>query len=274
MNRRSPVLSPRVALLACAIALASCSEEVGDGAKIQGHWRAERFKLQSLNLPIGPELVFTAHELHVLGADVQVPIFSFSEKGNEVVVEVPVGPAGVGLSFYFEGQDRMYFDVPLGGKIYYQRLSDTRQIATPGHAQEAKAATVIASATKAFAADFQVEREPTPPRQTVGIPISTAAPDLVPLDLVRQAQVKMDGNNLSEAEALLLQAKALDGEHPMVDYHLAILRTRQADGDAGIRHLNDAFRHGFRAFTLLDANPDFVVLKSDVRYEALISRYK
>ena len=84
----------------------------------------------------------------------------------------------------------------------------------------------------------------------------------------------MNGGNLVEAEALLLQARESGGEHPMVEYNLAILRLRQSDNEAAIRHLNDAFKYGFRAFRLLDSDPDFAALKSDVRYAALVSRYK
>ncbi len=84
----------------------------------------------------------------------------------------------------------------------------------------------------------------------------------------------MNGGNLAEAEVLLLEARNLDGKHPMVEYNLAILKLRQFDNEAALGHLSNAFNYGFRAFALLDTDPDFAPLKSDVRYQALVSRYQ
>lgn len=267
MRKSFPDLARISLLVMFALGLAGCSKQ--DGSSIFGHWRAERYKVQSLNIPIGPEIVFKEHELHLVEPDIHIPISSISAKGEEVVVDIP---AGLGLSFYFEGPDRMYFDVPMGGKIYYQRVKDTQQMAIAGPAPEPRPATAIDPARKLGHADSQPERDATPSPPNL-VAASSAVPSFAKMELVRQAEVKMD-HDLAEAQALLLQARSIEGEHPLVDYNLAVLRMRQADGEAAIKHLNDAFRHGFRAFSLLDANPDLEPLKSDVRYEALVARYR
>lgn len=72
----------------------------------------------SLKIPIGPEFLITKDELVNFETDLHIPIKSISQNGNEFVINFPVG---IGLSFYFDGPDRMYFDIPFAGKIYYQR---------------------------------------------------------------------------------------------------------------------------------------------------------
>lgn len=255
-------------LVALVLGLTSCSK--GDGSRILGHWRAERVKLMSLNLPIGPEFMITKHELLALETDIHIPIESISEKGDEFVVNIP---AGLGLSFYFEGPDRMYLDVPLAGKIYYQRVEDIQKVAKTAPASAPTLTPPLDASVKPAKPNVQPELAAASDRLT---PVATgsAVPTVGALDLVRQAIGKMEGDHLAEAQVLLLQARGQEGEHPMVDYNLAILRARQGDNEAAIRHLNDAFRHGFRAFSLLDSSPDLAPLKSDVRYDALVSRYK
>lgn len=257
-------------LLVFALGLSSCSKV--DGTRIFGHWHADRFKLQGLYIPIGPDIVITEHELHVLETDIHVPIESISEKGNEVVVNLP---ASLGLSFYFEDANRMFFDVPLAGKIYYQRVKDDlpavriapEAVLTPPVGTKK---TVKNTNTKEkIHNESDVKPETTNPKN-----INSAAPSFPVLDFVHKAETKMDENNLFEAQALLLHALELEGAHPIVDYNLAILRMRQSNSEKAIQHLNDAFKHGFRAFILLDSNPDLAPLKSDVRYGALVSRFK
>ena len=252
------------------LGLSSCSK--GDGTRIYGRWHADRFKLQGLYVPIGPDIVITEHELHVLETDIHVLIGSISEKGNEVIVNLPLA---LGLSFYFEDTDRMFFDVPLAGKIYYQRVKDNLLIVrkTPEvlPITPAPLATIITD--KTTKQNIQPESRVTSERPS-HVAIAPRAPSSPVLDLVHRAETRMGENNLIEAQALLLHARELEAEHPIVDYNLAILRMRQSNSEEAIRHLNDAFKHGFRAFILLDSNPDLIPLKSDVRYGALVSRYR
>jgi hypothetical protein len=95
VTSRIQKLNGNILLAALAFALASCSN--GDGAKILGHWRAERIKLMSLHIPIGPEFIITQHDLFALEANMHIPVTSIAEDGNEVVLNFS---AGLGLSFY------------------------------------------------------------------------------------------------------------------------------------------------------------------------------
>jgi hypothetical protein len=260
---------PRITfLIALVIGLTSCSKE--DGSIILGHWRAERLKWLSLNLPIWPEFVITKNELFLLTTDIHIPIDSLSEKGNEVIVNTS---AGLGFSFYFEGSDRMYADVPLAGRIYYQRARDTQQLLKVSTVSSpmvnSPAVSPAVTATTNGQPEQSIELGVPTPVTTISAIASSGA-----LNLVHQAERKIEADGLTEAQVLLLEAKSIDGENPIVDYNLAVLRVRQFNNEAAIRHLNDAFRNGFRALSLLDSNPDLVPLKSDVRYQALVSRYK
>jgi hypothetical protein len=267
--RKSFLGLARIALsLVLVFGLASCSKE--DSTRIFGHWRADRFKLQGLNLPLGPEIVFKEHELYVPEGDIHIPINSISAKGNEIIVDIP---PGLGLSFNFEGDDRMSFDVPFAGKIYYQRITDVLPLATTTAVPNATGAKAAPPAKQPIMADRQPQQD-APAGQIKHSAPTTAAPVFTALELVRQAELKMQEEKLADAQNLLLRASKLADEHPMVDYNLAILRMRQSDDEAAIRHLYDAFRHGFLAFGLLDASPDLAPLKSDVRYQMLVARYR
>jgi hypothetical protein len=260
-------------LVAFASGLVSCSN--GDGSKILGHWRAERIKLMSLHIPIGPEFIITKHDLFALEANMHIPVASIVEDGNEFVLSLP---AGFGLSFFFEGHDRMYVDVPLIGKMYYRRIvpasQAVRTIPAPAPAPALEAVLGLAAGVPVKSFQIDIASAPVPAPVSANFFASVAVSSSGTLDLVRQGVSKMNEGNLFEAEALLLEARELAGKHPMVEYNLAVLRLRQSDNDAAIRHLNDAFKYGFRAFGLLDADPDFAPLKSDVRYNALVSRYQ
>jgi hypothetical protein len=73
------------------------------------------------HLPIGPDFTVGEHELASPDAEVRIPIAAIETKRNEAIVDFAYG---VGLSFYFDGPDRMYVEVPLAGKLYYRRIKD------------------------------------------------------------------------------------------------------------------------------------------------------
>lgn len=210
------------ALVAALVAVAACSRT--EPQQLIGHWRAERQKVLSINLPIGPEFEVREHELVPLGAGVAIPISSLSSKDNEVTAELP---AGIGLSFYFEGLDRMYVDVPLVGKLYYQRV---------------KAPEALAAAAPAMT--------PTPARAS-SAPAAAASVPPTPAEPARQT-----------------------APQGTADYDIAILMMRQANPDAAVRSLGDAFAHGFRDFGKLEASVELAPLRADVRYQALLARYR
>lgn len=115
-------------------------------------------------------------------------------------------------------------------------------------------------------------------------PASAAAPAPKPgapaargastIDLIRQAEQKIAGNALAEAEALLIEAHRQYGDDPMIDYQLAVLTMRRGDPDGAVRKLRDAFQNGFRDFALLEAASDLSALRNDPRYSALVTRYR
>ncbi|MGI4842313.1 MAG: TPR end-of-group domain-containing protein [Janthinobacterium lividum] len=106
----------RLLLAGLVLATAGCARE--DGSKIIGHWRAERFQVMSLKLPIGPELTISRDTLKA-GSELTVPIEAITQDGDEITLDMPMH---VGLSFQFVDDDRMYVDVPFIDRIYYRRV--------------------------------------------------------------------------------------------------------------------------------------------------------
>jgi len=257
---------PRCAIIALMLTLgmAGCSND--DAPTIVGHWRAERARVFSALIPIGPDIVVSEHDITSPDSDVHIPI-SIETKHNEAVLDFSYG---VGLSFYFEGADRMYVEVPLVGKIYYQRVKDIPR-------DTAVAAVVpVSPPTRG-----PVATDPPPRAENAAAVQKDVVPAAAPLvaqaeyeALMRRAEVSMNNGQLDKAEALLMVVQKEAGAHPSVDYDLAVLKMRESDSDAAIHHLNDAFRYGFRRFDLLDANVVFAPLEADVRYSALLSRYR
>lgn len=288
------VLWFKVASLVLATLLSGCMDD--NSATIQGHWKAERLKVQSLSVPIGPELVVGDKDVYVRELDVRFPILSFSSHGEEVLVEFPLG---LGISFYLENPNRMYVDVPLAGKIFYRRVETSgTSVPVKINVSSAVAAPLMgeSSSIQSLSSESSARGLVQSPNSDAVTPIASiktesrseavaqdanggAADKLVAsgsdsLALVREAAHRMDGGRLSEAEVLLIQAKHLDSGNSMVDYHFAVLKARQAEDDLAIRHLHEAFKNGFRAIPLLEANPALDGLKSDVRYKALLARYR
>lgn len=264
IKRISRLFSSVLVALLLTGALGACSRN--DGSRILGHWRADRLQVQSISLPMGPEFVISPRELTSLDEEIRIPISSISEEGNTVTLGAPLG---VGLSFYFENADRMYFELPLLGRIFYQRIHDA---APPTPTPEKPVAAVPPAPLAALPPPLPPAQ--TPPPVVAQPAASQAAQGASTVDLIRQAERKLAGNDLPEAEALLLQARQQYGDDPMIDYNLAILHMRSGDEDTAVRNLRDAFLHGFRGFALLDTAPDLTPLKTDPRYQALLTRYR
>lgn len=283
MIHRISGLIPRFApSVLIAILLGACSSGA-DSERILGHWRAERVQLQGISVPMGPEFVVNSNELRSVEGDITIPISSIHPSGDTVTLEAPLG---VGLSFRFESINRISFDIPLVGKIYYQRVAGTGQAVAPTPARPPdtpieKPATImppaapyspdsfVATATRESSISSSSPSATTQPTQTP-VPNQSASS----VDLIREAERKLAADKLGEAEALLIQARKQYGNDPMVDYNFAVLHMRRGDPDSSVRSLRDAFLHGFRAFQLLDASPDLAPLGSDPRYMALLTRYR
>lgn len=120
--------TPALRLLCLCMAvltLASCDlfEFAPSKSSVIGHWKAESLGIDSLKLPIAPNVQITEDALILITAEGQsmIPIESIDLAGPEVTLNFR-GGNGAGLSFAFESRDRMYFTVPLlGTKIYYDR---------------------------------------------------------------------------------------------------------------------------------------------------------
>jgi hypothetical protein len=110
------LLARKALLIVIGLALAGCAKE--DGSRIVGKWRAERFEVMSLKLPVGPELEITPHELST-ASDVRVPISAITQDGEAVTLETEL----IGLTFNFVEPDRMYIALPIIGRIYYRRVN-------------------------------------------------------------------------------------------------------------------------------------------------------
>jgi len=265
MMRHLSLGSLAVSVALVALTMTGCSKS--DGPSIIGHWRAERVQVLSAHLPIGPDFVVSQHELASPDAEVQIPIAGIESKRNEAIVDFAYG---VGLSFYFDGPDRMYVQVPLAGKLYYRRVKDEAGSGVVAH-------LVIPSRT----ADAPAVVSHPP-----GVPVKTNSSDQaqVPREsekaeppykiAIKQGELSMARGNLEAAGTYFASASADQDAHPMIDYDLALLKLRQGDQDAAIRHLGDAFAKGFRGFDVIAQDASFDPIKSDIRFTALVSRYR
>lgn len=253
--------------------LTACSSS--DGKRILGHWRADRIQVQSISLPMGPEFFVMHQELLSADGDIRIPISSIQSEGDVVTLGAPFG---IGLSFYFESADRIYFDMPLAGRVYFHRVTDSVQPARANPAPQAIAPAAAPAQVPAAAPAPVIQALVAPPVTQTPAPQPAMATTTVhgasTVDLIRQAELMLASNALSEADALLGQARRQYGDHPMIDYNLAVLRMRQGDQDGSVRSLRDAFEHGFRDFSLLNTSTEFAPLKRDPRYNALMTRYQ
>lgn len=261
-------------ILLLALGISACGRDDDGVEAIFGHWRAERVRMMSLSLPVSPEFIIDKNAIEAIGADLRIPLQGIRREGNEFIVELP---AGVGLSLYIESADRMYVDIPLAGKIYYRRIHDAEAVkAAPPASAPAVAAASDNPAVTAQPAAAQAVAQPaaqpvTPP--PLAAPASSAGQMTMPA-MRQAAENALAQGRLVEARALLAEAKKLQPEEAMLDYDLAILSLKQADNESAIHHLANAFQHGFRSISQLESDADFMRLRADVRYGALIARYK
>lgn len=150
--------APAIVALTLAL-LSGCAKE--DGSRIIGHWRAERFELMGLKLPLGPELEITRTMLAAGETGIQVPLTGLSEEDDEVTLETE---ANIGLSFHFVEADRMYVEIPLVDRIYYRRVM--AEVASgaraPGAAAEPEPVVVAAITRQPPVAEPALSNAPAP----------------------------------------------------------------------------------------------------------------
>jgi hypothetical protein len=215
---------------------------------IEGHWVAESFRIQSLKLPIGPDL-FISRDSFGLGSGLEpVELIGIEADGSEVTLKTKFG---FDVVFYVENKDRMYFTVPfVGDRIYYRRANNTTtSVFSPmisGQGRE----------NPAPVAKAEQETQSSKPSTVLAAP--------VPLDhSARDAQdspsqVK-NSDELSVSEA---------------HYQQALASLRQGDEDESIRSLSAALISGFSDWRRIERERLFYPLRDDMRFQVLQARWK
>ena len=241
-----------------AVLITGCGQRP-DSKIIEGHWVAEAFRVESVSLPIGPDLYITQNQLGLGTGTAPVKLRGIIAEGKEVALQTEVG---LNIMFTFENKDRMYFSIPfVGDRIYYNR--DTMYAAVSGSAKPRVAEPVqVAVPQSATPANVQLSPPPTPTDMaTTAMPLSSAPPASVaptPTDAV----VKQDMNTQVPVPASETQ------------YERALQAMRDGNKDAALRNLSAALAGGFSDWQRIDAEPLFAVLASDVRFQVLRSRWK
>lgn len=215
-------------LIALGFALAGCARE--DGNRIIGKWRAERMEVMSLKLPLGPHIEITREAL-TAGPGIAIPIVGITQDGDEVTLETD---ALIGMTFRFVDADRIYFELPVVGRLYYLREPD----------QSTGAASAAAPVPVAASNPVVASPAPAAPAPVARVAVEASVPQAQAVEAVQDQDV---------AHALVLLG--------------------QGDHDNAVRSLHTAFSQGFRDTALLARTPAFDVLKGDVRYQALLARY-
>lgn len=110
-------------VLGCTL-LAACSKP--DPSIAFGRWRAEPFALDSLKLPISPNLEVTPTDLILQAPDGQplqrLPLAGIRAERDLIELELR-DAMGVSLEFKVESRDRLRFRVPLVGfDVIYNRV--------------------------------------------------------------------------------------------------------------------------------------------------------
>ncbi len=255
----------KVAFLLFFLILVSCAPR--DASKLYGHWRAERYKLEGVRLPMGPDFHISQSELVSFDGHVRIPISSIDVDGPEYTINIP---AGVGLAFKFEGDDRISFALPFtGDKVLFERIKIVSNTAAAAKSNESptNSAPVLATSTGSASGimrDVSVKNRSE---------IQQQLPNVARAE-IDHAIVAIRDQRFADAEYILRDAQAKYGKFAEFDYHLAVSSSRQNNIDGAIRHLSEAFTHGFRSFSLLENSDEFAAIRSDVRYGALIARYK
>lgn len=260
MIRRSIARGAALAVLA-SIAATACSKH--ERPEILGHWRAERWQLYSVGLPVGPDIVIREHAISSPGASASIPLKGISRSDDSALLDLPYG---VGVSFYFDGPDRMYLKVPLIGRVYYRRVADGDAVVSAG-TPAATAAAPTAPGSAAAGAIVPAAAGPSSGAADAGTPTDYRV-------LLQRAEAAMRSGEDGEAQRGLEQAAASPFSHPAVDYDFAVLAARAGDTEAAISRLSDAFRQGFRQFDRVDSAREFDAMRTDVRFRALVDRYR
>lgn len=233
--------------------LAACSRQAD--VSLIGHWQAERVSVYSAKLPVGPDIVVKEDRISSPSTGIDLPIKNIERKGGEATVDFDYS---LGVTFYFDGPDRLHINVPLIGKVYYRRVND----AVPTSVIQAASAPSTVPATEAA--------QSAPPASSVIDSVAVqqpanAAQEIAPVAVQAPAEHGSAANPFSRDQP---------GQGADSDYQKALAAARSGQQDQALDDLNAAFRGGFRDFGRLDGAPELADLRSDVRYRALVDRYR
>lgn len=236
-------------VLSLTILVTGC-EKHPDPKNIEGHWVAEEFRVESVSLPIGPELHITQNQLWLGTSTAPMKLRGIIADGKDVTLKTELG---LNIIFSFENKDRMYFSIPfVGERIYYKR--DTMN------------AAVSASATP---------REAKPKQSPMAVNVQTSpphTPTAIPLSSVSPAPVTSNPTAAVITQDMNTQIHVSSASE--TQYELALQAMRDGDNDAALRNLSTALASGFSDWQRIDEEPLLAALANDVRFQVLRSRWK
>lgn len=228
------------------LAVTACGQRT-DPQTIEGHWVAENFRFQSIQLPIGPDLFISKNSLG-LGAGLEaVQLSGIEADGSEVTLKTKFG---FDLVFNFENKNKMYFTVPfIGDRIYYKRTDDTQ--------------------TAALRPAIPAPAEKTAPSPPPSPAPRTAAAERAPAEgSLHGAAVPLQQTPSAQAPHLQQQPA------PEIHYQQALASLRQGDADASLRSLSAALSSGFADWPRIEQEQLFEQLQGDMRFQVLQARWK
>ena len=232
----------RLAQALLVVLVATACDQRTDPQIIEGHWIAENFRIQSIQLPIRPDLFISKSSLGLgLGLE-PVQLSGIEADGSEVTLKTKFG---FDVVFHVENKNKMYFTVPfIGDRIYYKRAEEPK--------------------TAAVSAPIPVKAE-----QAVKFsePLTAAVVHAPSEHSLQGAQVT--------TPASAIQSRSL--QHPPLaetDYQQAVVFLRQGNADASLRSLSNAFVNGFADWHRVELEPLFDQLQGDMRFQVLQARWK
>lgn len=240
-------------VLTSAALLAACSRQ--SEVSLIGHWQAERVSVYSAELPVGPDIVVKEDRISNPSTGIDFPIRNIERKGGQATVDFDYG---LGVTFYFDSPDRLHIKIPLIGKIYYRRVND----AVPASVVQGASAPSSVPATDAV--------QPAPQASNVAAPVVTQQP-MNATPAVVQAAMNAPSEHGSSANPFSPEQPAQGSDS---DYQKALVAARAGQQDQALDYLNAALRDGFRDFRRLDGASELAGLRADVRYRALVDRYR
>lgn len=236
-------------VLSLTILVTGC-EKHPDPKNIEGHWVAEEFRVESVSLPIGPELHITQNQLWLGTSTAPMKLRGIIADGKDVTLKTELG---LNIIFSFENKDRMYFSIPfVGERIYYKR--DTMYAAVSASATPREA--------KSKQSPMAVNVQTSPPLTPTAMPLSSVSPAPVTSNptaavITQDMNTQIHVSSASETQ-----------------YELALQAMRDGDNDAALRSLSTALASGFSDWQRIDEEPLLAALANDVRFQVLRSRWK